>query len=82
MARIAGVGDKDDAPAVAPVAAVGAALGNELLAPERDAPRPAVAGADVDLGLVEELHELLDCPLSRAMTTLRTLGNLTAPISG
>src|SRR5690606_31514398 len=42
--------------ALAAVAAVGAAVRNEFLTPERDGPAAAVAGADVDLGLVEELH--------------------------
>ena len=43
--------------AVAAVAAVGAALGDVLLAPERDAPVPAVAGFDVDVGFVDEHGE-------------------------
>src|SRR5215831_1018572 len=38
------------------VAPIRAAELDELLAPERDATRSAVAGADVDLGLVEKLH--------------------------
>ena len=45
-----------DVAAAAAVAAVRPAELDELLAPERDAARPAVAGADVDLGLVEEFH--------------------------
>ena len=46
----------DDVAAAAAVAAVRAAELDELLAPERDAAVAAVAGADVDLGFVEELH--------------------------
>ena len=46
----------DDVAAAAAVAAVRAAELDELLAPERDAAGAAVAGADVDLGLVEEFH--------------------------
>src|ERR1700674_5279254 len=38
------------------IAAVRPAELDELLAPERHAARPAVAGADMDLGLVEEFH--------------------------
>src|SRR5687767_10331401 len=38
------IGNEDDVPTVASIAAVRSALGNELLSPERDAPRPAVAG--------------------------------------
>ena len=45
-----------DIPAPAAVAAVRAAVLDELLAPERDGAASAVAGADVDLALVEELH--------------------------
>ena len=47
---------RDHVAALAAVAAVRAAELDELLAPERDAAVPAVAGADVDLGLVEEFH--------------------------
>src|SRR5262245_47810591 len=45
-----------DVAAAAAVAAVGAAVLDVLLAPERDRAAAAVAGADVDLDLVEELH--------------------------
>ena len=48
----------DDIAALATVAAIGAAKLDELLAPERDAAIAAVAGANVDLGLVEKLHRL------------------------
>ena len=48
-----------DVAALAAVAAVGAAVLDELLAAERDGAAPAIAGADVDLGLVEEFHGLL-----------------------
>src|SRR5258708_37136177 len=47
---------RDDIAAAAAIAAVGTAELDELLAPERDATRPAVAEADVHLGLLEELH--------------------------
>jgi hypothetical protein len=43
-------------PAPAAIAAVGAAELDELLASKRHATVAAAAGADVDLGLVEELH--------------------------
>src|SRR5262249_21324144 len=45
---LVGVGEEDDRAAVAPVAAVGAAFGDVLLAPEGHAPVPAVAGLDVN----------------------------------
>ena len=47
---------RDHVAALAAVAAVRAAELDELLAPERHAAVPAVAGADIDLGLVEEFH--------------------------
>ena len=54
-----------DVAAPAAVAAVRAAELDELLAPERDAARPAVAGADIDPGLIEKLHAgLPDCRLA------------------
>src|SRR5206468_722783 len=43
--------------ALAAIAAVGSAELDELFAPERHAAVPAVAGADIDLGFVEELHD-------------------------
>ena len=43
--------------ALAAVAAVGAAHLDELFAPERDGARAAVAGAHIDLCLVEEFHD-------------------------
>jgi hypothetical protein len=46
----------DDVAALAAFAAVGAAIFDELLAPEADGSGAARAGADVDLGLVEEVH--------------------------
>jgi hypothetical protein len=46
----------DDIAALAAVAAVRAAEFDELLAPERDAAIAAVAGANVNFGLVEKLH--------------------------
>ena len=45
-----------DVAAAAAVAAARAAVLDELLAPERDAAVAAVAGADIDLGFVEEFH--------------------------
>ena len=49
-------GERDDVAAVAAVAAVRPAVFDELLAPERNAAVAAVAGADIDLGFVEEFH--------------------------
>ena len=46
-----------DVAAAAAVAAVRPAELDELLAPERDRAGAAVAGADIDLGLVEEFHD-------------------------
>ena len=46
----------DDVAAAPAVAAVRPAEFDELLAPKRDAAGAAVAGADIDLGLVEEFH--------------------------
>src|SRR5205807_624488 len=43
-------------PALAAVPAVGTPELDEFLPPERDTAVPAVAGADVNLGLVEEFH--------------------------
>src|SRR6185437_2531018 len=45
-----------DIAALAAIAAVRSAIFDELLAPERDAAVTAVAGLDIDLGLVEESH--------------------------
>ena len=47
---------EDDVAALAAVAAVGAAIFDELLAPEADRAGAAGAGADEDLGLVEKMH--------------------------
>jgi len=52
--RDAGIGVDDDRAAAAAIAAVGAPVGRELLAPEADAARPSRAGADVDTDLVDE----------------------------
>ena len=46
----------DDITALAAVAAVRAAVFNEFLTPECHAAVAAVAGADIDLGFIEELH--------------------------
>ena len=47
---------EDDVAAAAAVAAVGAAELDELLAPEAHRAWTAGAGADEDLGLIEEMH--------------------------
>src|SRR6516162_320937 len=47
----------DHVAALAAVAAVRAAELDEFLAPERHAAVPAVAGADIHLGFVEEFHD-------------------------
>ncbi len=47
-----------DVPALAAVSAVGPAIFDVFLAPEAHSPRPARAGANEDLGLVEEMHGL------------------------
>ena len=52
----AGIALQVDTAATAAVAAVRPALFDELFPPERDAASAAIAGAHVDLGLVEELH--------------------------
>ena len=57
--RVEPVDALDDDVAAAPaIAAVGAAELDELLAQERHAAGAAVAGADIDLGLVEKFHGL------------------------
>ena len=48
-----------DIAATPSVAAIGAAEWDELLAPERDRAGAAVAGAHVDLGLIQEFHGAL-----------------------
>ncbi len=53
-AMMMGAGDDEDRPAVAAVAAVGAAARDVLLAAEADGASPAVAGGHVDLDLVDE----------------------------
>src|SRR6185436_6875561 len=56
--RVEAVDAFDDHVATAPaVAAVRSAELDELLAPKADAAGAAVAGADVDVGLVEEFHD-------------------------
>jgi len=52
--REVGVDPHEDTAARAAVAAVGAALGDVLLASERDAAVAAVAGFDVDVGFIDE----------------------------
>ena len=49
-------GDEHDVAPLAAIAAVGPAELEVFLAPERDHAVPAVTGAEVDLGLVEEFH--------------------------
>src|SRR5512143_1963292 len=48
---------EDDAPAVPPVSAVGAAAGNELLPAKTDAAPTTVPGPDGDRGFIDEVHE-------------------------
>ena len=48
------VAQEHDVAALAAIAAIGATLGDELLATEADAPVPAVAGLEDDLGFVDE----------------------------
>jgi len=50
-------GDEDDVAALAAVAAIRAAELDEFLTPECDHAVAAVAGAEVDLGLVKEFHD-------------------------
>src|SRR5215472_4307715 len=59
----------DDIAALAAIAAVRTAEFDEFLAPERDATVAAVAGANVNLGLVEKLH-LLNSVKARNGTTV------------
>ena len=54
--RLAGVAHEDDVAALAAVASRRAAVRDVLLAPERDAAVPAVAGDDLHLARVDELH--------------------------
>ncbi len=55
------VDDQHDAAAVAAVAAGGAALGDELLAPKRDRALAAVARAHADDDLIDEVHGRCPC---------------------
>ena len=48
------IGNENDGRAVAPIAAVGSAFGNELLAAKRDATRSAVAGFHMNNGFINE----------------------------
>ena len=72
-------GDEDDVAALAAVAAVRAAELDEFLPPERDHAVAAVAGAEVDLGLVEKLH---DCGHQKRNGGRRCTGPRTAIRSG
>src|SRR4029077_732954 len=58
---------RDHVAALAAVAAVRPAILDELLAPERHAAVAAVAGADVDLGFVEEFHFVASLRLALAL---------------
>jgi hypothetical protein len=49
--------DENDVTALAAIPAIRATELDELLAPERDHAIPAVAGAEIDLGLVEKFHD-------------------------
>lgn len=51
-----GDGFEDDIAALAAIAAIGAAIFDELLAPEAHGARAARTGADEDLCLIEEMH--------------------------
>ena len=76
--RVEPVGAFDHDVAAAPaVAAVGAAELDELFPPERDAARPAVAGAHIDAGLIEEFHRRLTATSaqSRAVQSARLNSN-------
>ena len=48
---------QDDVPAAPAVAAVRPAEFDELLAPEADATGTAVAGLQIELGLIQKLHD-------------------------
>ena len=50
------IGAGEDAAATPTVAAIGAAEGYELLAPETRAARTTVAGGNIDRGFIDELH--------------------------
>jgi hypothetical protein len=50
------VGQRPDTAATPAIAAIGAAEGDELFAPEAHAPGPAVSGGHIDQGFVDELH--------------------------
>ena len=60
--------DHHDVAAPATIAAIWPAELDELLAPERHAAVPAVTGADIDLGFVEEFHDERNM---RALTSKR-----------
>ena len=73
-----GIDPRDHMPAAAAVAAVRPAARDVLLAPEADAAVAAVAGAHVDLGLIEEAHGAQDqqgngapSPFARARAPIR-----------
>ena len=71
--RVEAVGAFDhDVAAAAAVAAVGAAELDEFLAPERDAARPAVAGAHIDPGLIEEFHGAVSSGRRRSLRAVQS----------
>ena len=60
-----------DIAALAPVAAVGAAILDVFLPPERHGAAAAVAGANVDLGFVEKFHVERPLAQNRSLLALR-----------
>ena len=80
----------DDIAAAAAIAAGGSAEFDILLAPERDAAVTAVAGADVNLGFIEEFHGAaltqisIKAPPFHALTAICAISRIAqnAPMSG
>src|SRR5208337_1039543 len=59
---VVAVGHQNDVAAPSAVAAAGTALGNELLAPEREAPVAAVAGLQADNDFVDKHRQEIAVP--------------------
>src|SRR5262245_2489096 len=73
-------GERHHVATLAAVAAVGPAELDEFLAPERHAAVPAVTGADVDLGFVEEFHDGRNMrPPKREWETTMLVNFISAP---
>ena len=70
---------REDVAAAPAVAAIGTAELDEFLAAKRDRARAAVAGADVDLGLVEELHRRPDRVSQAARESCMSIVSTSAP---